>query len=161
MTKTIKTETIIHAPPQKVWAILTNFSHYAEWNPFIKSIRGSLSVGDKLFVRIEVPGSSAMNFSPIVKKLTPEHLLAWQGKFMIRGLFDGEHRFILENCGTHTKFIHEEVFTGLLVFVFPKSFFEKIQLSFQQMNLALKQRSEASEEISNQEEKVKNKYRAK
>jgi hypothetical protein len=149
MQKKIKTEIIIHASSQKVWAILTHFPQYTEWNPFIKRISGSLGVGDKLSVRIETPDSSTMNFSPVVKELIPEHLFVWQGKFMIKGLFDGEHRFILEDCETHIKFIHEEVFTGILVSFFPKSFFEKIQLSFQQMNLALKQRSEASKQNLN------------
>ena len=158
MPKTIKTEIIIHASPQKVWAILTDFSQYPEWNPFIKSISGSLRMGDTLSIRIETPDSSTMNFSSVVKNLTPEHLLIWQGKFLIKGLFDGKHKFILENCETHTKLIHEEKFTGILVPFFPKSFFEKIQLSFQRMNLALKQRSEAFGQTTNPEEKtLKNK----
>ncbi|RYZ45415.1 MAG: SRPBCC domain-containing protein, partial [Chitinophagaceae bacterium] len=37
MNKQIKTEIVINASKEKVWAILTNFSQYPQWNPFIVS----------------------------------------------------------------------------------------------------------------------------
>ncbi|WP_236025435.1 SRPBCC family protein [Flavobacterium geliluteum] len=36
----IKTQIIIHASPDKVWAVLTDFENYPNLNSFIKSITG-------------------------------------------------------------------------------------------------------------------------
>ena len=40
MTRRIDTETLIQAPPQRVWSVLTDFAAYSQWNPFIVSITG-------------------------------------------------------------------------------------------------------------------------
>jgi hypothetical protein len=39
---------------------------------------------------------------------------AWLGKVGVRGLFDGLHRFEVENSGAGSTFIHGEEFRGLL-----------------------------------------------
>lgn len=39
MAKEIKTEIVINASPEKIWAILKDFDKYPAWNPFIKSVR--------------------------------------------------------------------------------------------------------------------------
>jgi uncharacterized protein YndB with AHSA1/START domain len=42
MAKEIKTEILINASPDKVWAILTDFDNYPSWNPFITSLKGEV-----------------------------------------------------------------------------------------------------------------------
>lgn len=57
-----------------------------------------------------------MIFKPDILKFEPEREFRWKGKFGIKGIFDGEHYFILEETGEHqTKFIHGEIFSGILV----------------------------------------------
>ena len=58
MAKEIKTEILINATPEKIWSILTNFENYSNWNPFIKSIKGEVKVGNKIYARIEPPQSN-------------------------------------------------------------------------------------------------------
>lgn len=43
--KQLYTEITIKATPEKVWAVLTDFSAYPSWNPFVKSIKGTPVVG--------------------------------------------------------------------------------------------------------------------
>lgn len=43
--KEIKTEIDISSTPENVWRILTDFSKYLEWNPFIDQISGELKEG--------------------------------------------------------------------------------------------------------------------
>lgn len=140
--KTIRTEILIEAPASKVWETLIDFETFQEWNPFIQSIQGAVKVGEKLHVSIQIPGASSMKFTPVVQKISPNSTLIWKGKFLIPGLFDGEHRFILEPLKNGTRFIHEESFSGLLIPCFPKSFFKKTKCGFEAMNLALKRRVE-------------------
>lgn len=37
---TIHTSIDIAAPPEKVWAALTDYERYPEWNPFMRRIEG-------------------------------------------------------------------------------------------------------------------------
>ena len=44
----IKTEILIKAPIEKIWAVLVDFSNYSEWNPFIRKIEGVFQKDTKL-----------------------------------------------------------------------------------------------------------------
>ena len=140
--KIIKTETLIQSDSARVWDILTDFENFPNWNPFIFKISGTLKAGEKLQVQIKVPQGSNMNFTPIIQNVFPTNQLVWRGKFLFKGLFDGEHFFALESIGENTRFVHTERFSGILVPLLPKSFFQKIKNGFEAMNLALKMRAE-------------------
>lgn len=57
-----------------------------------------------------------MTFRPRVLELTPRRELRWLGHLGLPGLFDGEHRFVLEPLAQdRVRFVQEERFSGLLV----------------------------------------------
>jgi hypothetical protein len=142
--KELITEIEINGTIDRVWEVLTNFSSFPEWNPFIKQIEGDLNIGAQLKVLIEPPGGKAMTFKPIVKILEPENEFRWLGSLLFPGIFDGEHIFRLEQINDNkTKFIHRETFTGLLVPLFWKSLNSNTRIGFEEMNKALKERIEA------------------
>ena len=93
MAKEIKTEILIHATPEKVWVVLTDFDNYKNWNPFIQSITGEVAVGNTITARLEPPGARGMTIRPKVLAFTPNKELRWLGHFLVPGLFDGEHTF--------------------------------------------------------------------
>lgn len=66
MKTEIRTEILIEAAPARIWGILTNFTDYPAWNPFIKSIEGKVEVGNKISVHIAPPEGNKMNFKPKV-----------------------------------------------------------------------------------------------
>ncbi|MGZ3790351.1 MAG: SRPBCC family protein [Bacteriovorax sp.] len=141
----IETEIKINAPVQVVWNVLTDFSRHPEWNPFIKSIVGTLSPGERLKVHICPPGQSGMSFAPFVLKVDPEKEFSWKGKLLVPGLFDGEHFFLLENIGPNeTRLVHGEQFSGLLVPLL-KSMLSRTKMGFDLMNQALKERAESAQ----------------
>jgi hypothetical protein len=140
----IRTEVEIDAVPERVWRVLTDFSAYPEWNPFIRSIEGVPQVGSRLRVRIHPPGARAMTFKPTVGAAHPERELRWHGRLFVPGLFDGEHRLALEPLdGGRSKFVQSERFSGLLVRLFTKTL-AATERGFEQMNHALKRRAEVS-----------------
>lgn len=109
----IQTEIIINAPIEKAWSILTDFSSYPTWNPFIRSISGIPRMNEKLTVTIAPPNKKSMTFRPKILSLS-KHELIWEGKLGITGIFDGVHRFLLLPLSNNTiKFIHSEKFSGL------------------------------------------------
>jgi hypothetical protein len=138
----IRDEIEIDAPPDRVWAVLTDFDSYVEWNPFVKRISGGVETGAKLEVRIAPPGKREMGFKPSVIAAEPRRELAWLGRLLAPGIFDGEHHFELEELGGgRTRFVQREVFRGILTPVLGRTLRNTLE-GFRQMNQALKRRVE-------------------
>ncbi|MBK9462180.1 MAG: SRPBCC domain-containing protein [Sphingobacteriales bacterium] len=139
----IKTDILINATPSKVWAILTNFDNYPNWNPFIKSITGQVAVGNKITAQIEPPNSSKMTFTPKVLAFETNKEFRWLGHLLFAGLFDGEHKFeLIDNQNGTTTFIQTESFKGMLVPLFKKTLNTNTTNGFNLMNQKLKELAE-------------------
>ncbi|MEO8486930.1 MAG: SRPBCC domain-containing protein [Betaproteobacteria bacterium] len=142
-THRIETSIDIHASPERVWSVLTDFARYPRWNPFVRTIEGELEAGRTLDVSIQPPGGRAMRFHPVVLAVEPGHELRWKGKLLIPGLFDGEHWFRIRPA-PHGRvvFEHGEQFTGMLVPRFKPSLDQATRAGFVAMNEALKAEAE-------------------
>ena len=142
----LHTEIEIAAPPERVWAVLTDFPHYPDWNPFIRSIAGEPRQGARLRVDIQLPGGKAMKFQPTIVRLREHRELRWLGRVVIPGIFDGEHSFVLDVTPRGSIiFTQGELFRGVMVKLSPKSLFDKTRRGFEEMNDALKARVEQVE----------------
>ena len=140
LAKTIE----IDASADRVWAVLTDFDAYPEWNPFIRRISGKPEKGGRLEVQIEPPGGRAMTFKPTVLEAEPGRALRWLGRVIVPGLLDGEHSFRIEPLGdSRVRFVQAERFTGALVPFLGKNL-ERTERGFAEMNEALKRRVEAA-----------------
>jgi hypothetical protein len=142
--KTIHTEIEINVPASNVWEILTDFDSYPQWNPFIRSFKGTPKPGKRFKVRMHPPGGKPMTFQPVCLKLEPGRELRWLGHVLIRGIFDGEHIFELEEIVPgKTRFIQRENFRGFLVPLIWNSVEANTRQGFEAMNTKLKERAEA------------------
>jgi hypothetical protein len=145
--KQLHTEIEIEAPAERVWELLTDFASYPEWNPFIRSISGQPTPGERLEVRLEPPGGRGMTFKPKVLNAEPNRELRWLGHLLVPGLFDGEHSFTIQPLEENrVHFVQREAFKGLLVPLFSRSLDTNTQRGFEEMNRALKERTEAAPE---------------
>ncbi len=116
MKTEITTSIEIDAPAEAVWDVLSDTDAYPDWNPFIRSFEGELVEGARVAVRIEPPGGRGMSFKPRLLAVEPGRELRWIGHVLIPGLFDGEHRFLIEPLGEgRSRFTQSESFSGLLV----------------------------------------------
>ena len=52
--KGFSTSTIIHAAPERVWAVLTDASGYGRWNPEIGRIDGRIELGRKITAHVDL-----------------------------------------------------------------------------------------------------------
>lgn len=135
----IQTQIKINAKPETVWEVLSNFKNY-DWNPFIKTVEGDVRLGNT--IKVELGG---MTFKPEVLRFEINKEFRWKGKLGIKGLFDGEHYFLLEEqMNSETLFTHGEIFTGILVPLFKKKLLGETKDGFGAMNEALKKECEAS-----------------
>lgn len=142
--KSLHTEIVIDASPATVWTVLTALDRYPDWNPFIQQARGSATEGSRLEVRIAPPNGKAMTFTPTVTQADTNRVFSWLGRFLIPGLFDGEHVFELHPINDQqTRFVQRETFSGLLVPLLWKSLDTNTRQGFEAMNQALKTRAEA------------------
>ena len=65
--KEICSQVDIAATPEKVWAILTDFSGWKEWNPIAEEASGRAEVGTELFLSFGGPGcKTPHSFKPTV-----------------------------------------------------------------------------------------------
>src|SRR5213594_4362456 len=143
--KELRTEIEIAASANRVWATLTDFSSFPVWNPFIRRVDGELRVGARLVIRLQLPNARSMTFRPRVLKVEPGRQLRWRGQLVMRGLFDGEHIFAIEPLGPRrARFVHREIFTGLLVPLLARGLDRTTRRGFEAMNLALKARAEGA-----------------
>jgi hypothetical protein len=146
MQKVISTSIVINAPVSRVWSVLTGFSGYHEWNPFIIKAEGKGEIGQLLALTLQAPGMKPFHIKPRIIKRKPEKTLVWLGHLWFRGLFDGEHIFeLIEQADGTTHLIHGEKFRGILVGMMQKMIDKNTKEAFQAMNEALKKRCETPE----------------
>jgi hypothetical protein len=142
MTK-LETFVDIAAGARQVWAILTDFPAYPQWNPFIVTIEGKARPGAVLTLRLVLPGKPAMTFKPRLKVVAPPRELRWVGQVLAPGLLDGEHGFEIEALASdRCRLRHVEDFSGVLVPLFIPALQQATRAGFEAMNQALKERAE-------------------
>ena len=142
MSKDITTVVDIDAPPSTVWSVLTDTDAYPEWNPFVRELTGELVTGARLRVVLGAPGRRPMTLRPRVLTASPPRELAWLGHFLVPGVFDARHSFVLEPLpGGGTRFTQSEHFSGILV-PFLGRVLASTSSGFDAMNEALRTRSE-------------------
>ncbi|WP_166350416.1 SRPBCC domain-containing protein [Phytoactinopolyspora limicola] len=140
----IHTEIEIDATPDEVWEVLTDLDDYPAWNPFIVSAEGAVEVGERLVNELLMShGNSTMTIKPTITVADPGREFRWLGRFVVPGIIDGEHYFVLEPTPDGgTRMIHGEKFTGILV-PFAGSALD-VTDNFVAMNEALKARVEGT-----------------
>ena len=113
--KTIRTEAFIPATPARVWAVLTDFDAYAEWNPLNVKASGEARPGGKIRTTFVNPaGAPGATVTQTVTLTTfePERALAWSGSVPL--LFHGRHHFTLTPDGEGTRLLHGEDLLSLI-----------------------------------------------
>lgn len=138
----LHTEIDIDASPEQVWKVLTDRAAYPDWNPFIISSTGELTVGGTITNVLRDTKGSETTFTPKLLVVTPNQELRWIGKVAFDAIFDGEHSFVLTALPDgRTRLVHEEKFTGAAV-PFTRSMLNNtIKPQFEAMNQALSTRA--------------------
>lgn len=133
----------IDAPPERVWEVLTDFGRYPTWNPFMR-VAGRATEGARLAVELHPPEGRGASFRPTVTSADYGREFRWVGHLGVPGLFDGEHRFVLEPDadGEGTTLTHAETFRGVLSGLLYGMVGADTEAGFRQMNEALKARAE-------------------
>jgi len=143
MVLELETSIDIDASPDAIWEVLSDLPSYPSWNPFIRELRGRLSTGERLELRMQPVGGKAIRFRPTVLAAEPARELRWLGRLVMPGVLDGEHRFAIEPTARGSRLVQEERFTGLLVPFLARGLQRGTLPGFERMNEAVKERAEA------------------
>jgi hypothetical protein len=129
---TIAATTTVPQPPEKVWALLTDFPSYPGWNRFITKASGNLVAGDKITIEVHPKSGGVYHVTSKLLVVKPNEELRWIGKLGAGGLFDGEHFWLLKPTPSGgTEFTHGETYHGILVGAVGP---QKFKQDFEEMN---------------------------
>lgn len=137
--KEFKATTTIHAPPEKIWSILTDGASWPQWDPSCEKIEGRIAPGEKLkaFTKLS-PGRA---FPVKVSEFVPHQKMTWSGGMPL-GLFKGVRTFTLTPKGGDIEFTLHEVFSGPMLALMGGSIPDMTE-AFQKFVEGLKRRAEA------------------
>jgi hypothetical protein len=116
---TLYAEIDINAPQSVVWEALTRKDQWRFWNTFLYDCDPSLQIvrGGEIFLSMQrLEGDEETEFQPVITMLRPPYMMRWIST--IPGL-RCEHVFELrETVPGCTRYIHREIFSGILSKVF-------------------------------------------
>jgi hypothetical protein len=130
--------TMINAPIEKIWAILSDVGNFASWNSGVAKVEGSAALGSKIKLFSEVSPGKA--FPLKVTAFEPNSKMVFASS-MPFGLFKGERTYTLTNTGADVKFDMTEIYTGPLAAMITKSI-PDLNPSFQKFADGLKAEAE-------------------
>ena len=141
--RSVDTEVEIRSPVATVWGLLTDFSRYGTWNPFIVRVDGAAMPGSRLAVTIRPPVGGSMDFNLTLKEIKSQQEMIWTGRTLLPGLLDGEHYFRIERAKNGTVLFRQgERYSGALLYLAWPLLKWSVTRSFTEMNGALRNRAE-------------------
>lgn len=114
------TQVAIDAPPDRVWAILTDGNRYAEWNPEIFGIEGALAAGSKITAHVKLGSGATRRVLMRVTELAAPTKMVWVGGLPF-GLFVGQRTYTVRPAGGGTEFRMHLAMSGPLSGLIGKS----------------------------------------
>jgi hypothetical protein len=128
----------IEAPPETIWAVLTDAPAYADWDSGVERVEGRIAPGEKIKVVSEAnPGRA---FPVKVTAFEPARAMTWSGGMPL-GLFKGVRTFALVPDGAATRFTMREEYSGPLLGLIWRSM-PDLGPSFEQFARGLKAKAE-------------------
>ena len=111
----VSASTEIAAPPLAVWNTIIQMDEYADWNSQLHYLGGALALGETIQLKLTPLGQQGYEFKPKIIAFEPEREFAWVARTGFKGLFDGEHHFVIHNLGyNRSRLDNFEIYSGLL-----------------------------------------------
>ncbi len=141
---TVRSEITLPASAEQSWKVLTDFSSYPQWNPYLLRVEGTLAAGkDISFTLVDGNFSAPFDGTARMARVSEPEEFFWIGKAFIQGIYDTRHVFTLQpQKDGSTLLLHFEEFRGLLPALLPGRDERNTHTrkAFESMNLALQQR---------------------
>lgn len=134
----------IDAPPERVWAVLSDLDGYSSWNSYSPSARGELRVGGIVTIEATL-GDEVQTVDNLVTRLEPGRTLCWHSMNWFEVLARGTRCRHLEPAdGGGTRFRHHEIMEGPLAGLIEEIYRPRIDAGLERMNADLARASETT-----------------
>ncbi len=131
--------TLIDAPAERVWSILTDGAAYPTWDSGVTRVEGRIADGERITVHAEVSPGRAF---PVLVAMGPPDGMTWTGGMPL-GLFTGTRTFrTASSGGGGTSLTMREAYTGPLAGLMFRQI-PDLAPSFERFVNGVKQRAEA------------------
>lgn len=134
--KSVRSEIVIDAPVEKVWAVIADTASYSEWNPTMQLQSGTVAEGNKVAYQFTDANGAQSKITATVKEKMPNQVLYQSGGLPTIITYDNYWR--LEPMGDgKTKVSITENYSGVYVWFWNPNSVEK---AYEKQNEALAQR---------------------
>ncbi|HNP56541.1 MAG TPA: SRPBCC domain-containing protein [Gordonia sp. (in: high G+C Gram-positive bacteria)] len=133
----------IAAPAATVWAVLTDFDAYGQWNPFVPHASCTLEPGTPIDMQVRLRGDNLRRQREFVNSVTPGRSFSYSMKPAPLGLLRSvrEQTVLPSGPGTSHYASHFQI-DGALTPVVSTLLGKDMRRGFDDMAAALKQRAE-------------------
>jgi hypothetical protein len=126
-----------------VWAEMTDFASFPDWNPFVRKAQGRLEPGEQLKIQLRLDHGLPMTFRPRVTVVEPGRELRWLATLGRPGVFDVDRAFQITPHDGGVMFVMSEECTGWLTPVlFATNLEAQLYRGYDAFNEALRRRVE-------------------
>jgi len=133
----------IHAPQQRVWDVLADFTSYPQWNPFTATVDGSLDDGASVTMEVRMLNPWSITQVEYVNSVVEGRRICWGMTMGAASLLTTNRLQTLEPIdeGT-TRYVTDDRLCGWLTPVVRALYGNKMLRGFEAMAEALKARAE-------------------
>jgi hypothetical protein len=133
----------IQAPPEAIWAVLSDIEGWRAWNPIYPKAEGALRIGAPLTLELALRDRKPQTIRPVILDWIPNEQIHWR-LTALGGLVRTTRFLEIEQLTeTGSIFANGEVFDGPLAPIVLRSLRGAVRHGFQTMGEALKARVEA------------------
>jgi hypothetical protein len=115
--KIVTTHLVASAPISAVWRLLIDLDGYRTWNPYITDAAGTVDVGQRLTLTVQVSHSHHQTCKPWVTAVEQHRYVEWLSRTGLPGVFDTRHSVKLTPMmgGGRILIQQSATFTGLVL----------------------------------------------
>lgn len=142
----VEARTVIDAPVDVVWETLVDYTQYDKWSTMLIPLDTTPpQLGNTVHLKLSLESGMSYDFKPVIIKLDQNEHYAWLQKTGFRGMFDGEHHFVLTDLGDNQTELHNyEIYSGVLSPIFKRlPMMQGADEGFEAINQQIKQWSES------------------
>jgi hypothetical protein len=137
----LRVETVIDAPPERVWDVLADFAHWDQWNPTLLHPSGPPVAGTEVRMRLQL-GPVKVPMRQQIREVAPPRRLVWRSRQPVPQALDVERHFEIEpvDDGQRSRLVQSETTTGWLAGLEVAVLGRTITRGYENMARALAQR---------------------
>lgn len=142
--RSIEASAEVDAPIEKVWAILTDFEAYPQWNPFTLSVDTRFEPGRPVIMEVALMPPKTMRQVEFINLIEAPRRIAWGYVMGHASILQANRYQVLEPLADgRCRYRTVDYFSGAMVPLMMATMGSKVRAGFEGVARALKDRAES------------------